>query len=513
MPSQDVIDLIRASKSWLDFFGRACVYCLASPDQLSRLADSFRIESGPPDSLVNLHHIATKGITELLLEGQLSRLTVQFDSSRSRLLNLLGNLAGADTLRTVVVLHGAICAVDAHFEQRDFEVLLGFRAGTFVVPRCPSPVAAAIEDAGAGIPIPATLIPYRLRLLLRDVARVRNLHPILPEYTAILDGTGLKTINNTKWRRIQASLVNRPLRVAVVQFLNRLSQLDIVDSVPNQFIIRAWTPSASGPLLELLQSVILELDKLEINLAVLPELVVPSGALKDIVRWIEGGDLFSRSPLLIALGSHHSESPVGWVNTSPLFWIGQEHGRTVCEEIMSQGKQNPYSYQTGPVEKIEGIRPRSGKTYLVNTPFGRVGLVICRDLIADDQFSLISKAFAVDWLLVPALTSETASFARKMRELGHWNISAALANSCSVMHGFHVSSEEFNRVSRIYLPYKEHEPAERWQKCPREECPQFSAFIHFADLHDLKNRQTKPILAFSDSTASPDEDSASTAGS
>jgi hypothetical protein len=505
MPSAQIEAIISDSKTWLDFFGRSCRWLMTVPNELSRVSDAYSLEGGTESRLVAAHHRAVVRSSGLMQEHLLSNsiLSNLDDWMKKEIRSYFDELSGRETVVEVAVMHGTLCALDAQFQGKNEEVI---RSGwnVAVVPRCPSPAVVALKLQAEELPSPAELVPYRLRLILKSIYRMRNLHPILPEYAAVLERVKLKTLDRLKWSILEARLSSSPLKIAVVQFLNRLDQMEMKNPAQNRFLLPAWRQAGSGKLRDVLRAALENLSRQQIRLAVFPEIVIPADEIDASLDWLRENDIFSESPILLAFGSQHRCDEGAWGNTSALYWVGKEHGKAACEKLLTQAKQNPFSFMEKKTEMIEAIQSSDQDVHMVNTPFGRIGLVICRDFIADDRFFLAFKGLALDWIVIPALTPETDKFEVRVRELGYHGTGSALANSCAAMHLFKNTTSQMSKVSRIYVPYRESPGSTVWQDCSQDPCDEYGALIHIWSSDKVRDRHTERISSIASDRPRPD---------
>jgi hypothetical protein len=500
MSFPSIRDLVENSETWLDLFGRCCEYCLRAPERLDDLATAFRSQGDLIPELVEIHQDANRRTTEIFNENG-STHSILVDTpldkwTKDRVREIFHGAAWTSEVSTIAIVHGIICAIDAEFTERSDEVSDALHPKSLAISRCPSPVMERIRKLGEGVRHSAELLPDRLRLLLNTITNVRTLYPVLPEFRGVLPRVKLERLDTIKWQKLEQSLRGGTLRVAVVQFLNRIEQLDKAEVAADRVVFRNWTPTASQPLGMLLQRVLTTLHDRQIHLAVFPEVVLPQSAIEAARGWLLREELFKSDPLLLAFGSYHHLDPQSarWKNTALLYWVGMDHGKSVCEAILAQEKRNPYSYEEGGREVVEAISPNVANICLVSTPVGRIGVSVCRDLLADQEFLLAFKALAVDWALVPSFTPQTELFGERMRDLGYWGVSSAFANSCAAMHWSRASSQLCTHVSRIYLPYRERAEQSKWQGCSSDPCPEFGAIVHVSELTKLRERDS--ILCF-----------------
>lgn len=186
------------------------------------------------------------------------------------------------------------------------------------------------------------------------------------------------------------------------------------------------------------------------DIVILPELTVDQEGRKLIARLLrEGFNRDNPSVKMVVAGSYHvcvSEADAQFVNRCVVFdGYGEElpwrHDKMIPYKMRASDAQKLSLFPNFPAgippqtELWEGITPGS-QLQLVDTPLGRIGIMICVDFLSEqaDLCHRLAIDARCDLLFVPSMTYQTADFENAARTFSRNALAASfIANAACIL--------------------------------------------------------------------------------
>lgn len=246
--------------------------------------------------------------------------------------------------------------------------------------------------------------------------------------------------DNQLWSALQEISDDRSLRIGVSQTDVkglRLELLEQIEGQPCRFVSPGCAdPAGHG---EVLKQHLARLANSGANLVVFPELAVPAECQSELLESARGlAASTSRHPVLLVAGSYHRQREDGsWENAAPVYGAVGDGLTAHFDTVFTAVKVEPVYYPPGepvpeelrhPNGALEGIRT-SGTLRIIDTPIGRILVVICKDCLVDTLRGVINR-LRPDIVLVPAMSGGIDRFASFGDDLARRNYCVtAVANS------------------------------------------------------------------------------------
>ena len=242
------------------------------------------------------------------------------------------------------------------------------------------------------------------------------------------------------------------------------------DVVGDGFEFRTIGPDSMAGLDGLLRALEHLLDaanREKIHTIVLPELMICATARQFIVEYLQG-NLFTPYPHAVLAGSFHvwKDKDLNIKQYVANESILLDHRG---ETLMSHEKRGPFSVPTAygkspskffPAPKPvspqasklrESIRHKA-KLEVLETALGRIAIVICADLIGEDNSARrMIESVSPDLLLIPSLSLETRQFVPELERLSKFGVTCAYVNAhCSLEDKLQKTNEPKELLAAVY---------------------------------------------------------------
>lgn len=188
----------------------------------------------------------------------------------------------------------------------------------------------------------------------------------------------------------------------------------------------------------------------QVQLLVLPELMVDEPARHHLVQWFKRPP-FSRYPYAVVAGSFHlwrdGEDPTVHMPVNESRTLAQSgevllrhHKRGRFRIPADRVKKIPTFFPgphddcpEGVAEVVEGIR-HEASLRMLETTLGRIVVAICADCIAPDRTKLTGPLSRLDpeLVIIVSMSEETTEFEELATTLAHGEISSLFVNACCV---------------------------------------------------------------------------------
>lgn len=167
---------------------------------------------------------------------------------------------------------------------------------------------------------------------------------------------------------------------------------------------------------------------------------------EDMIRDMQNTCDFGESPMLIVWPSvwENTKDNIENCNTSIISLHKGKNVLKVCE----QHKKN--SYLT-PNKVIEDLTPQEpwGVNILTCEGIGRIGVLICKDFLIDENRALLCDTLKTTLILVPSYTTGEHSFEILLSQRFQNDCNIAWCNTCSAANVAGAKIENFNIIAAV----------------------------------------------------------------